>query len=1208
MKQFLLLLALLSMGIVRSDVIPVRILAPAALDAESRQVPLAEFPVKTANLYRIRGQVKLSPEAAAPLAVTLKFYEAGDRDLAVTERGLGFTQSEQRQTAARPGAAGFELVAVAGRSQTNPVKGVLVLDVPAGKENRSLTVSGIQVEENPVIQESDSASGVEVVNPEENTRYSVNLAPNPSFEHLQSGIPSGWHFIGSGEGDTASDTCTGDVALRVPAGSDGMWECNPVAIDPSRPIQLVYRTRFSRYATPFGHLDPVRMIFLKKLEHGEWQEIPPRKRLEFPFGDFTVKAAYGQWLTVVVPRCLPPGGATHVKLRIGVQEVMKHGLGDHYAHWGDVNVDDILLYQPEGDHVPPELGISRYAPLFADGETVRPPFLPVGRKRENTAILYQMRTPDGNLYFADEETAPSVAFAVGNLLGISRELTLTGKITDSDGKIIDEIKQKISLAPYRAETVRIPIHAGLPFGAYTLSAELHDGNRIAGNGVVRFAFLARRPKLSDAERFHADYMFDMHPASFNGGWPLDDVNAAEYETRIMRLLGVRGVRLATHLRGLNAADPEANRRLALELVEVYRNGALPLLRKNKLEYYLTFSEQGRHNFPLLPKSAEELAAFEAFFKAYAAAVDGDAKFIIFGNEAIGAHTAMAGADEDLFSRSSFCGSTRDWIRVYLAAYRGAKAGAPKLPFGPGHACDENAEVPIMLKKLAGKNFPADCWAFNAYGNTPVMARNLAAATGEFQNPPRFAVIPERGFAVPVRGPERIAGERNQAIQCVCTYVETRANAPWVSRLAWFIFDGANIGTSDSSHGVYDDGGPRPIAAAYATLTDTLGAGTVEHDDRFPDGRLLFWRRINGELIGIGWSESPRKILLETDAETLVVCDIYGNRKPRPVKQGVAEVELTKSPVYLIGGKTLALSRRIELEARNVSTVSGRPQVALTLRNHGKTAVQVRIQAVSHPLVRVAAENEPLVLKPGESITRIYPVRFLRRDIRKKTTLQFIAEQEEGIRYNTTLTDSFSGCVHAPAGFVPERDADAWEAAEEFIADSRNQVLSPGKAGWAGPEELSARIAAMYDCRNFYLRVLVRDDRFFAQQPPQQMFLNDSLEIGFNVGGPDYQFLAGRSTTGDVLYRCRPNPGIVDGRVKVRPTGERGNVEYFVTIPWTALGGFVPEPGRAIRFGVSVDDSDGNPGDRKFIHWFGDGIHLRDSNLFADLILYPENKK
>lgn len=1208
MKHILLVVTLLPLAAAYGGIVPVQNLAPVSLNAGSQQIRLAEFPVKTANLYRIRGQIKLSPAAEKPLTVTLKFYEAGGRDLAVTEQALGFTQSEQRWTASRPGTAEFQFIAVAGRTQTNPVKGVLFLDVPAGKGERSLNVSGIKVEENPVIQATAETAGIEVLSPDTNTRYAVNLAPNPSFEQLKNGLPVGWHFTGSGKGELSSDTCTGDVAIRLPAGSDGRWECTPAPIDPSRPIQLVYRTRFSRYATPFGQLDPVRLVFLKKLANGKWQQLPPRKRLEFPFGDFTVKAAYGQWLTVAVPRCMPPDGATHVKLQIAIQEVMKHGLGDLYAHWGDVKVDDILLYQPSGEPVPPVLGISRYAPLFADGGEIRPPFLPVGRKRENTAIMYQMRTADGNLYFADEGAKPSVVFAVGNLLAISRELTLIGKITDCDGKVIDNVKQKITLAPYRTATVHIPLRAGLRFGAYALSAELYDGQRIAGHGVVRFALLARRPKLNDAERFHPNYMFDMHPASFNGGWPLDDADAAEYETRIMRLLGVRGVRLGTHLRGLQNADPETARQVALKRADAYKNAALPLLRKNNLEYYLTFSEQGRHNFPAPPKTARELAAFEVFFKTYAAAVAGDAKFIIFGNEALGAHTTIAGADENLFSRSSFCGSTRDWLRVYLAAYRGAKAGAPDLPFGPGQACDENAEVPIMLQKLAGKKFPADCWAFNAYGNTPEMARNLAAETKKFQTPPRFAVIPERGFTVPVRGPERITGERDQAIQCVSTYVETRANTPWVTRLAWFIFDGSNIGTSDRSHGVYDDGGPRPIAAAYATLTDTLGAGTVEHDERFSDGRLLFWRRINGQLIGIGWSNSPRKILIETDAKTLFVSDIYGNRKPLSVKQGMAEVELTKSPVYLIGGKKLALSRRIELEAHNISTHSGQPQVALTLRNHSKTAVRVRVRVISHPLVRVTVPQDQLELKPEKSITKIYPVRFLRRDIRKKTTLQFIAEQEDGIRYNTSLTDSFSGCVRAPGNFVPERDDAAWKTAEEFIANSRNQIVTLGKSAWSGPEELSARIATMYDSRNFYLRVIVRDDRFFAQQPPQYMFFNDSLEIGFNFGGPDYQFLAGRSTSGEVLYRCRPNPGIANGQVKVRPTGERGNVEYFVSIPWAALGGFIPEPGRVIRFGVIIDDSDGKPGDRKFIHWFGDGIHLRNSRLFAELIFYSESQR
>ncbi|MDD3154308.1 MAG: sugar-binding protein [Victivallaceae bacterium] len=1178
---------------------------------------LAEFPAVMGRMYQVTLETSL-PENMTPPVLRIRFYEKDGRDLAVTEKALGFEPSE-RKILLQNGKT--VLSAIAGRNQTTPSKGVVSLEVPPGSGKYALTLRSLQVEENPPISEQGSASGIEIATPAPGSRHTRNLASNPSFEEGANGMISNWKRIGAGSSGPIGDSYTGARALCIPSGCLDQWEMEPFPIREKDFFTLVYRAKFSRYATPCGHLDPVQIVWLRMNSANQWQELRSRSRREFPFGNFVVKNAYGQYQTIVVPPQQPPVGATHVKLRIAVQETYHHGLGDNFAHWGDVKIDDLLFWaQPENaPKLDASLSSTIFAPLFAAGNDL-PPFLPVGAKKENSAALYQLRGPNSNFVFTAGVAGKKqeVSFAIGNLLAVPRKLRLQGKLLDARGIEFGRVDRTFDLAPYKTGTFSIPTQQNLPFGAYSIDAELTEQGRQVGGGVIRFARIAHRPNLDDKERFHRDYMFDLHPSAFNGGWPIDDPDAAEYEARTMRMLGVRGVRLASHLRYLDYTDPEKNAQTARTRAGICRKYALALIRRHNLDGYVTFTEQGRHNLPKLPKTEKELAAFARFFEVYAAELAPEIRFIIFGNEGIGAHTMPAGTQGNLFSRSSFCGNADDWVRIYLAARKGAKKGAPALPFGPGQACDENAEVPAMLRKIAGKDFPADCWAFNAYGDTPRMARNLATATAAFSVPPKFAVIPERGFVAPVRGPGRISGELEQAIQCLRIYTQTRAEAPNVRHLAWFIFDGSNIGTSDQSHGLFEGNGPRPIAAAYAVMTDTLGAGNVVADRKISGGRFLVWERINqnpsgkATRIGVAWSDSPRKLLVCCNpSEKLVVQDMFGNRKTIPATGGLAEIQLDRMPVYLLGSHEIAISEQLILQAENVSSAPDRQMVRLTVRNNSKQPVRFRLKANPPPAMSIELNREWTTLAPGKTIRYLCPVRFLKRDFRRKIQIDFTAELENNVAYHTVLSSLFAGVGAAPEHFRPELDSDAWKNAELFRADQRRNVVICGKSRWQGHADLSAKVALLADERNLYVRAVVRDDVFQSGRTKETLFLQDALELGFQFDdGPDWQFLAGKSDSGDKVYRCRPTAGVPDGaKVTVRRDEKAKTTVYFVTLPWSDFGSFRPEPGKSFRFGIIIDDSDRpDMTDRKFIHWFGDGIHLRDPKLFSELTIYEKGKE
>lgn len=92
--------------------------------------------------------------------------------------------------------------------------------------------------------------------------------------------------------------------------------------------------------------------------------------------------------------------------------------------------------------------------------------------------------------------------------------------------------------------------------------------------------------------------------------------------------------------------------------------------------------------------------------------------------------------------------------------------------------------------------------------------------------------------------------------------------------------------------------------------------------------------------------------------------------------------------------------------------------------------------------------------------------------------------------------------------------------------------------------------------------------------------------------------------GAQVYRHMPAPCelVRDAKIFVKPTGEAGNAEYQIAIPWSQINNVVPKAGQSLSFGIIVDDSDGKLNDRKFISWFGHGIHLRQMELLGKLNL------
>ena len=1168
---------------------------PAAVEARCE---LAVFPVEAQEFYTVELITAASPEAGYVLRVD--FFDRDGRDIAVLEKTLSIRESNIRAEG-RAGQRILRAGTTAGSAMARPVLGKVTLE-PAGK----LTVESLKITRGvPENGSLRAASGVVQVKATGN--FSANLLADPSFEEVDStGKLRRWSMTGSGNPAEflSRESYAGEYSLKLRADRPEVQFVSEIfPVDPALPVQMMYFTRFSSHAVPRGHADPVRIEFLRR-EGEEYRPVPDRRRREFQTWQY--QRFFGSYLPVYAVPAVVPEGATHARIVLKHQNETQSWFGRSVANWGDILLDNLMVWQQPSCPVKPEVAISPYAPIFSSSE-ILPPKVPVGNFRENSVTLFPVRSRTANLFFASLGETVELTLCAGNLLPNEREIRLEGRILDWEGKAVAPVSRNVTLRPYEGAMVKLSPPGSLKFGAYLVELQAFDGGRKVGDCVLRFGLLPAPNTVSDEERFGKNYPFDFHPT----GIGMDDESSRDpamidFQLGILRLMGVRGIRLQSRFHGLKLDDPAASAAGARQKVERWRKFVLPLMRKHRIRGWVSMMEQGKNNLPEIPRSEREYAAWREYFRAQAQALGEDVEFMIFGNEGLGHHTAALKPDDPLFPKSAFAGTTREWFKLYKAAREAVKSVAPNLPFGPGQASDLGADIAkkFIAAPETGNQF--DCWAFNAYGSSGQMAQNIYNVV---RRPGVFCAIPEVGVAVPVGGIAQLDGERRQANALVQTHLSILGRAPWVRHIAWFTMTGGDGG---EGHNVFDQyWTPRPAALAYLQMTALLGGGKVIDHRELPGGGEFFvWRKNNGTLVGVGWSASEQIVSFDVTAP-LTVMDLFGNRREMVPQGGVVNIHLGPDVRYITGAPHLEFSRQLEFLARNGFRGTD-PVTTLKITNNTKKSVKLNVEVLTHPLVRVSPRRTQVAVAPGAAETLVFKLNILRQDDRRRVPVQFAVKSDDGMAFHVKTAHTFARCVKAPENFRLDGSWRGWERAMILHADQEEQVEYPDNiTRWQGADDVSAEILTMWDESYFYLGAKVKDNVFFAQQTPALSFLNDSLEIGVD---PEHklsntavwwQLGAARHLDGTAsLYQFLPVPaGTVKGAtVLVTPTGENGNAEYRIAIPWAALGDFKPAPGREIGFGVIVDDSDGKPGDRKFISWFGGGISSRRPQDFGDLIL------
>jgi len=175
-----------------------------------------------------------------------------------------------------------------------------------------------------------------------------------------------------------------------------------------------------------------------------------------------------------------------------------------------------------------------------------------------------------------------------------------------------------------------------------------------------------------------------------------------------------------------------------------------------------------------------------------------------------------------------------------------------------------------------------------------------------------------------------------------------------------------------------------------------------------------------------------------------------------------------------------------------------------------------------------------------------------------------------------------------------------------------------------PEDCSATLQLAYSPKGLHLRIDVRDDTHLQTRDPQQMWQQDSLQIGLDVDADKpwranlnndlvglnghRVFEYGVALRDDKPMTARWREDIVKlapdaPPVSAKVTRQEDHTIYDVLFPWSSLGlTEAPASGSSIGFDLVVNDTDAPPSKRHGLEMFGGINASKDPEKFGRLLL------
>lgn len=1075
--------------------------------------------------------------------------------------------------------------------------------------------------------------------PSSQITYADNLIRNGTVEEIGSdGMPVGWTYhgksvpdwspkevkayydngrpdfsIGRGQGEVSHTTVYSgknallNISIPPPLFTrsqwhaygpvDGYWLSAPAPCWPGKPYLA---SAWLRLGYSFGASmwqGPLEVCFYDQTG----KRIPAARSVRSGIG----KINAGEWTHFSTLPYIAPSGAVSLRLRFGhefhaVMGGQGRSFGDNFAVWqlpDDIPLPDTRELTNNND--------AYYAWFRSVTATIRPPYMPApvsASAYESVRAQVENSTP-GNLYF--DPNAPAVIrFALINLIGEDRSVSIKTTRYDAWGNVDGEpvLTGRVNLPGASTAQISIEFPPTKKHGAWYLESEVMEGEAPVGKIASRYAVL---PPLNP-ERLPNNPVFAVTVLRPVAG---DKQNSFEQELgTLLNIAGFGTSWLEYHY------NPDA--------ADILRT--LPALRR-QIDWYRAHGMQSvvrlqpvRTNAPMPRPMSRDV--FENAGR-------------IIGRELNGQVAALGNwGVEQANSASPFRGGGKtrwtdtEYDTILSAQYDGIKAAAPDLTVLVGNiATDVEAKT---IRRLYGPpgNGKFDGIVMNAY-MSPLNVVKSAFKEFDLHGDVGKTVWWEENAdqQSPISGESRRYGEIEGAKEMVRTWLGMIGKLG--PRLKTVTMWGFVRRHEENIVMVTPTLQPRPHYVAHAIMADALRQ-TVTSTDLSADGLSIYeWQRPEGALI-TAWSNAGEGTLsLEAPGGEVIVTDILGNARTERAIDGVATLKLDTYPVYITSTGALSLSRRIEARlshgTRELTQKGGAPLVTLTVKNNDSKPI---IGEIHWDREFNSAEPSPINLDAGGQLVLAREARSGLPAGKRSAFRVEIKTVENGIHSATSaLNFAFAARLQndAPVTALLDGTWDAWRHAPviPFGIDPDEIVKTdlPPNVIYAGPNDIQGKLRLMWDSSCLYLGIEAIDDKHVVvPERGRRGFMGDSIELGIQPDGrksieaPYFEYEiyrpADASSNSDYVASRRLPPPAVDishWKATVKPTGQRGNVNYQIAIPWADLGVANAQAGRVFSMALVLNDADRLDrlsGNRKRVRWFNGIDRQKNTMGFGDVVL------
>ncbi|MDZ7292535.1 MAG: heparinase II/III family protein [candidate division KSB1 bacterium] len=380
---------------------------------------------------------------------------------------------------------------------------------------------------------------------------------------------------------------------------------------------------------------------------------------------------------------------------------------------------------------------------------------------------------------------------------------------------------------------------------------------------------------------------------------------------------------------------------------------------------------------------------------------------------------------------------------------------------------------------------------------------------------------------------------------------------------------------------------------HSQLTWWGGIVNLKATNKGPIQRKIFPAHYRQEARWIDGVVSESKQIAAGEIETFVLPVVVPNEAP-PVNFEVS-----------IGFDNQAVAKSLRVtapvEADLMLPNAEKEMLWVKLKNQTGNALKVAAKLTPHSAWQISGETALTVtLTPHETRRLTIPIRLV--GYNPDSQLYPIRLRIESENFQTEIVrDFYIGVAHF-ADKAPALDGswDGWEKQNPITIDKVNQVckLLMGNQPWRGPEDLSAKIYAMYDKEYLYVGAEVTDDVVVAHWNFPVMSYpwdTDCMEVvldtrtGSDQGADPptpglfrHLSMAEYRTTdfGPTMWQgggaggpLLPKPNLVPGTETYFHRTEKG-YNIVCRCPLTSLKNVIAEPGYKIGFDVAINDNDG----------------------------------